>query len=170
MRCRFVAALDVDKADARFSIIQTEQMAYLTHISVNIRAGNDAAIKKYLATKVQHLKVPHHSCPPGGYMHRARFDSMQGENERLEGELLDCVERCKLMEAQASTTISDLERERDTALEEKHSGAENFSKKEADITIAFSQEKERMRDQFESQKKELERRMEQTVRDLMCTY
>ena len=40
-------------------------MAYLTHISVAIRAGNDAAIKKYLADKVTHLKVRETPpCPP----------------------------------------------------------------------------------------------------------
>jgi hypothetical protein len=73
--------------ETRFRIVETEKMAYLTHISVAIRAGNDAAIKKYLADKVQFLKV-RKPCPCASDITFHQMQPSQESNIDLQQKLL----------------------------------------------------------------------------------
>lgn len=38
--------------ETRFSVIETNQFKHITHISLGFRPGSDAAIKQYLASRL----------------------------------------------------------------------------------------------------------------------
>ena len=43
--------------DSTFNLTETNLFKQLTHLSLRFRAGNDAAVKKYLATRLSSLKA-----------------------------------------------------------------------------------------------------------------
>lgn len=43
-----------------FSLVETNPFKELTHLSLKFRAGNDAAIKTYLAARLRQVRVRHH--------------------------------------------------------------------------------------------------------------
>ncbi|GAQ88756.1 ER-Golgi vesicle-tethering protein/Myosin class II heavy chain [Klebsormidium nitens] len=84
---RFVAILRLRGGDSSVSIVETNQFKHLSHISLNFRPGNDAAVKQYLAGRLAEFKAANHDYHEKLTRALHMLDTAQKDNSRLASEV-----------------------------------------------------------------------------------
>lgn len=74
---RFLAILDAREraADATFTVLESNLFKHLSHLSLRVRAGDDASVKRYLAERLKQVQTHAREL-------RAECDALRATNER----------------------------------------------------------------------------------------
>lgn len=124
----FLAKLDT--ATGLLSVVEVNMFKQLTHISLQMRQGNDAAVKSYLASRLQHTL---------------------SLNQRLSAELEDKSALCFELSTKVQDLTESLQNERAGRVLERESWRASTAQECSDLRTQAHQAQDAMREKFENQ-------------------
>ena len=99
---RFIATLVATNGGGMFSVVETNNFRQLYHISLQLRAGNDVAIKRYLAAKLKDFKARNSGLDSELMTTRALLEQKTEESTAANAEI-------RSLQDQQQRTIADIE-------------------------------------------------------------